>query len=325
MAAKNVDKLYYTRSDDTSDAHRHRLSPTRSNYLPANSQYQYAEIVRRPLAQESYHQSIDRNPHTSSDRTQRQEGDRDRRRPQEAKEQRFSEPIKWVFDEDNAEAYSRAIQWGCVKDRGLKKTVKKLERAEIITDDFSEGGELVRGYLNAAKTNNDPSCLLKAYTVESQFYRGLNEYMASGSRSKVFKKLRCKWSGYYTGMIMRNPAFKNYYFRGTTYRGMQVTSSQIEQYEVGVALANKAFQSTSRSKAFALTFACPEERKHGTKPVIIIYTILDPKSALNIESLSEYPEEEEVLLVPGTLFITDSVNKSREPYEFQLRQLPWDE
>ena len=63
-------------------------------------------------------------------------------------------------------------------------------------------------YFDDALATNNPVLLLKAYTVESQFYKRLNREMATGNRREVYKKLCKKWTGYYTGMIARNPAFQ---------------------------------------------------------------------------------------------------------------------
>ena len=44
--------------------------------------------------------------------------------------------------------------------------------------------------------------------------------------------------------------------------------------------------------------------------MILIFTITDPRSALSIEDISEYQSEEEVLIVPGTLFIVEHIDES---------------
>ena len=228
-----------------------------------------------------------------------------------------------MFDQSTAEAYSRAIELGCVKDRGVKKTVKKIENAGFTFNDQLGGSKLSRYFLNEAKQKNDPTFLLRIYTVEGIFYRELNHYMADGGKTKVYQKLCGRWSGYYAGVIMKNPTFQKYHFSGKTYRGMEVTNEDLEQYKLGVILANKAFQSTSKSRQIAFDFAHPDSPKSRTIPVIMIYGIRDPKSALDVSSLSEYPDEEEVLIVPGSLFKVHSINKSSTGYEVHLRQELW--
>ena len=104
---------------------------------------------------------------------------------------------------------------------------------------------------------------------------------------------------------------------------MEITQSDFAQYKPGIALANKSFQSTSKSWKIAKGFACPSSPTPGRLPVVLIFTIIDQRSALSIEDISEFQHEEEVLIIPGTLFIVTEVNQDVVPYEIELRQLEW--
>lgn len=102
---------------------------------------------------------------------------------------------------------------------------------------------------------------------------------------------------------------------------MEITPSDYAQYQVGIVLTNKSFQSTSKSWKMAKSFACPKEPRAGRLPVIIVLTITDPRSGLSIEDISEYQREEEVVIVPGTLFMVEVINEKEVPYEIRLQQL----
>jgi hypothetical protein len=104
---------------------------------------------------------------------------------------------------------------------------------------------------------------------------------------------------------------------------MQITQSDFAQYKPNTALANKSFQSTSKSWKIAKGFACPSTPTPGRLSVVIIFTITDRRSALSIEQISEYQNEEEVLIVPGTLFLVTNINQNEIPYEVELQQLEW--
>jgi hypothetical protein len=104
---------------------------------------------------------------------------------------------------------------------------------------------------------------------------------------------------------------------------MVIDQDALNQYQVGVVLTNKAFQSTSRLRDVALQFATQSRPTLGQVSVMIRYELRDKKSALDIKTISDFPNEEEVLMVPGNLFKVDDVNKSVQPYEIRLRQLPW--
>ena len=235
------------------------------------------------------------------------------------------EEINWLFGQNRAEAFSRAIHRGCMKDRGVRKTVEKIESAKFIPlDDESKEGKTLRYFLNQARQQNDPTFLLRIYTIDGIFYTELNRYMASGKSKEVFEKLCHKWSGYYAGCLMKNPEFIKYHFAGVTHRGMIIDREAFKQYEVGVVVTNKTFQSSSKLPAVALKFAKKNEERSNKLSVLIQYTILERRSALDIKHLSEFPEEEEVLMVPGILFKVDYVDGTREPCRVHLRQLRWD-
>jgi hypothetical protein len=303
------------------------LEPNGSTCLHAASYHGHKEIVRLLLAHGASRRTINRYGCTALDEAKTQEVADLFPRTTEAAKKRFSDSPaqqpEWQFEDGNAEDFSRAFHWDCIKDRGIKKTIKKLEKAHILDDDDESAAAIVKNYFDSAKEKNDPIYLLKAYTVESQFYRQLNREMATGTRRQVFKKICKKWTGYYTGIIGRNPAFEPYRFSGQTFRGMQITQSDFAQYKPNIVLANKSFQSTSKSWKIAKGFACPSNPIPGRLSVAIIFTITDRRSALSIEQISEYQNEEEVLIMPGTLFLVTNVNQNEMPYEVELLQLEW--
>lgn len=232
-----------------------------------------------------------------------------------------SKQREWLFDKDTAIKFSRAIDFGRIKNRDIKRTVKKIERANIMPNDQSRTSKLYKHYLKSAIEQNDPNFLLKIYTIEGSFYRQLNEYITRGGKREVYKKLCGKWSGYYAGIIMKHPKLAVYYFTGQTFRGMEITLEELDRYKVGITLTNKAFQSTSKSRKVSMPFAHRQTPFMGTLPVILIYKISVPNSALDITSLSEFPDEQEVLIVPGSCFEVVNVIKNDTEYEIHLEQL----
>ncbi|CAF0901351.1 unnamed protein product [Rotaria sordida] len=303
------------------------VEPDGNTCLHAASSRGYKNIVRLLLTKGACRRVQDRDGRSPLDAARTGEVARLFARSAEASQQRFStspaQQPEWQFANDNAESFSRAFHWGCIKDRGIKKTVKKIQKAHVLDEDRSAATEVVENYFKDALEEKNPLHLLKAYTVESSFYKQLNREMATGSSRKVFEKLRGKWTGYYTGIIAKNPAFDRFRFSGQTYRGMEITRSDYAQYEIGTALSNKSFQSTSKSWKIAKGFACPSHPRPERLPVVIIFTIADRRSALSIEEISEFQNEEEVLILPGTLFIVASINQDQVPYEIELEQLPW--
>ncbi|CAF4604711.1 unnamed protein product [Rotaria sp. Silwood1] len=302
-----------------------RLEPNGSSCLHVACANGHLEIVRLLLEYGSSRRTRDSNGHVPLDLVKKKEIAKLFPRSEEAAAQRYGinpmNQVEWLLDQDYAESLARAIAWGCIKDRGIKKTVKKIEKAGVLDYDESKESKLVKFYLNQAVEKNDPKFFLKIYTIEARFFSNFNLYMAEGSRKQVYEKLCGKWSGYYTGVIMKNPALQCYYYSGITYRGMQITLKDLEKYKVGVALTNKTFQSTSKLRKVAEHFAHREKPRLESVRIIIVYLIVDQKSGLDISSISEYPDEEEVLMVPGTCFKVVHVDKSGSVCEAQLRQL----
>ena len=252
------------------------------------------------------------------------------RRPLEDAVERFSEDpskrIEWLFDDDEARIYSSRFHWGFTKNRGLKKTVKKLLKSEIFGNhengsDLAEVQKLIERSL--PQNDNKPENLIRAYTCDSSFYTTLNKYMSKGKPSDALKRSTKEWSGYYTGFMINYPEFKKYRFSGRTYRGMQITPDDLKQYRIGVLLCSKAFQSSSRSWEIGFDFAYPYDRKPGTSPVIIVMDIIDENSAYSISKFSKYQYEEEVLIFPGTLFEVVNINRHKFPIEISLSQFVW--
>lgn len=309
-----------------------RLESNGSSCLHAASYHGHKDIVRMLLAKGACRRLTNRYGCTALDEAKTQDVADLFPRSTEAAKKRFSDSPaqqpEWQFEDGHAEDYSRAIHWNCIKDRGIKKTLKKLNKAHLfdhyeVDEDEQKSIAIVQNYFTQARENNDPICFLKAYTVESPFYKRLNHEMATGGRREVFKKLRKKWTGYYTGIILKNPAFEPYRYSGQTFRGMQITEADFAQYKPNIVLANKSFQSTSKSWKIAKGFACPSKPMSGRISAVIIFTISDRRSALSIETISEYQNEEEVLIVPGTLFIVTNINQDQIPYEIDLLQLEW--
>ena len=328
--SKTVERLI--RSIPINDLNK--LESNGNTCLHTATYHGHEDIVRMLLENGACRRVINRCGRTALDKARTQQVADLFPRSREEADARFShspcQQPEWQFDNGNAEDFSRAFHWNCIKDRGIKKVYKKLQKSDLFKDYKHDENNLksiaiVENYFKQAKDENDPIYFLRAYTVESPFYRHLNREMATGNRREVFEKLCKRWTGYYTGIILKNVAFDQYRYSGQTFRGMQITRSDLAQYQKNIVLANKAFQSTSKSWKIAKKFACPSDPIPGKISVMLIFTILDRRSALSIETISEYQNEEEVLLVPGTLFIVTNINQTVVPYEIDLLQLVWED
>ncbi|MBI5542677.1 MAG: hypothetical protein HY901_02220 [Deltaproteobacteria bacterium] len=80
-------------------------------------------------------------------------------------------------------------------------------------------------------------------------------------------------------------------YQGTTYRGADLASEVLAQYEPGKVVGERAFMSTA-SGGYASSW--------GSKNALFVVNV--KKSAHDVSHLSFYPDEKEVLFTPGTEF-----------------------
>ncbi|CAF2019860.1 unnamed protein product [Rotaria magnacalcarata] len=174
------------------------------------------------------------------------------------------------------------------------------------------------------QTQSDPFNLLKAYTVESPFYIKLNRDLATThyDRGTNFGLT------YFIDFFYNHPAFNKLSFKGKVYRGMCAVQDDLKEYCVGGKIMNKAFMSTTKDRAIAEQFAIKNvtdrKKQHGENvklSILCTYEIINDRTGLNVERLSEYRHEKEVLVGPYSAFIIIVIRKVSDSYvEIHLRE-----
>ncbi|CAF3744403.1 unnamed protein product [Rotaria sordida] len=166
---------------------------------------------------------------------------------------------------------------------------------------------LIRSFYQKAQATNDPIQLIKAYTAETQYYKILNERLAELHESRESDN----WWGHQDliDIMLSHPSLDRYTYIRTTYRGMRITQHDFKLYSVGTLLMNKAFLSTSKDRAVAEVFGDSCGIQDGKFSAICMYEIRKPRSALDIETISESEHEREVLLNPYILFQVKRVTR----------------
>ncbi|CAF1209212.1 unnamed protein product [Didymodactylos carnosus] len=180
--------------------------------------------------------------------------------------------------------------------------------------------ELIRWFFNKASEEEDPIQLIKIYTRETSYYRKLNEYLAiehtNGWNNDNINRQSI------LSLMRFHSSLQQFSFIGVTYRGMRVTETDLEQYAVGTCLMNKAFLSTSKDRRVAEAFADSCGSIDGRLTAICVYEIcLDTyRSAIDIETISEFQDEQEVLIHPLCVFEVFNVSCTRNYIEIQLKE-----
>jgi hypothetical protein len=231
--------------------------------------------------------------------------------------------IDWVKCDDAAEELSKDYR---SRHTGFGWKSKDIDRRmKFIKNEMSHTDvERIGKFLDDAQARQDPSLLLKAYTVESDFYKKLNKDLAT----KHFDQGTNFGITYFIDFFYNNPSFGQLSYKGKVFRGMCITQDDLKQYGVGGKVMSKAFMSTTKDPTIAIAFATNgatnRQTQHGERvklSAMCTYEIINDRTGLDIEKVSEYAVEKEVLVGPYTAFIIKAIRQKNPQYvEIDLRE-----
>lgn len=202
----------------------------------------------------------------------------------------------------------------------------------------------VRPLLEKARQTRDVTYLLRAYTEESAFCYTLNKALAervnttnlgNPVRSLVNllffnendQTVDTDWPLCFAGPIFDDIFSRNhprYRFTGRTYRGIKITDHEFGKYVVGKLIFNKAFTSTSKQRSVAERFSTSNNDNRKKNAVFtFIFNDNQMNFTIDLHGLSYFPEEEEVLIMPGIPFRITKVTRAN-PFEIELQQYSMD-
>ncbi|CAF2072571.1 unnamed protein product, partial [Rotaria magnacalcarata] len=312
------------------------LQPNGSTALHAASFYGHKEIVNLLLERGAARNIVNKFNLTPFDEAQTKTIKNLFCRSEVATKQRFvttTSHLDWVVSHQNTDHVGDLHFWrthqGCgngsmadnLKEVGTNMEVNNpVEREQIVW------------WFRKAYEKNDVTYLIRAYTAETEFYKRLNTGLVSFPMSlkhdpwggppidgcSVDQQLPNNWQMTFTRLVASDDKLKKYRYTGRTFRGLHLGNNELIHYKVGHEIIHKAFVSTSKIRAVAECFSSKLEANKVA--ALCTYTIRDPLAALDISSLSEFPNEEEVLILP---FITFKVQKFEQghPLEIELDQV----
>jgi hypothetical protein len=212
----------------------------------------------------------------------------------------------------------------------LKKLLNEMKIGYIdkMKLSYKKSEDDLQNYLKPAFDNQDLVALIKAYSSGGTgFCTKLNYDLAEiGSNFRFLSTQNLFNSGYldneppkglgqhiFAAILINHPYFQSYYYTGDpTHRGMKITPEDLAQYKVDSIVLTRSFLSTSKAKNVAEVFkgdAGPlTVDADGKLPVQCVYKVINPRSSLNIETISVFPEEEEVLILPFVVFRITAVD-----------------
>jgi hypothetical protein len=233
------------------------------------------------------------------------------------------EPIEWLDSYRNAYRISyenHEYLKRCIAEVPLKKLLKEIDNGYIDKIDFPNEANRakVKEYLQYAIDENDPFPLAMIYTGTTMFCTHLNNDLAKLGSDFRFVSTRLDYPHneppknlgqyIYASLLINHTRFQPYQHASTIYRGTNISSQDLEAYAMGKIVITRSFLSTSKKREIAEFFIGFEDVTNRP-PVICIYKVSNPRSSLAIESFSNFPEEEEVLIVP---FIAFEITAVRE-------------
>ncbi|CAF1330534.1 unnamed protein product [Adineta steineri] len=297
-----------------------------STALHAASYYGHIEIVKM-LLKRGVSRSIQNKPHNCVPYDEAKNEDVKKLFLRQSSTARFADDgsghIDWMKCDAAAEELAKEYRF---RHTGFGWKNKHMERRiQFIRDEMSAtDGERIGKFLEDAQEKQDPVYLLKAYTVESDFYRKLNKDLATvhfdqGTNSGIT---------YFIDFFYNNPSFEQLSYKGKVYRGMCVTKHDLKQYRVGGKVMNKAFMSMTKDRTVAEEFAKSgvtdrqtQKGEHVKLSALCTYELINDRTGLDIEKLSEYTTEKEVLVGPYTAFEIRAIRPLKNQYvEIDLRE-----
>jgi hypothetical protein len=129
------------------------------------------------------------------------------------------------------------------------------------------------------------------------------------------------WFIDFVACLFKHDSIRRYHCMGISYRGMYLTEHDLSQYKVGEIIVNKALLSTTKQRKLAEFLS--EVPAVSKRRVVCCYIVNEEQTATYLESFSEFPEEQEVLIRPATHFLVTKIKNEEDLFEITLEQRPF--
>ena len=199
--------------------------------------------------------------------------------------------------------------------------------------------DTIREIYNKAEDPNGPEWVVRAYTDPCEFYKILNQQLAltpiDGALAKSLRNLTSTdwedWTRYRIGVglivhiIAYHPKLDQYTYIGETYRGLVMTEKDEKTYVRDSIVMNKSFSSSSKLREATDGFLYSDRDEQQTQiHALCIYNIKNKRTGIYIKTLSQLPNEEEVLIMPYSAFRVVDVNvisnaTKNQPKKIEIR------
>lgn len=176
-----------------------------------------------------------------------------------------------------------------------------------------------RDFIQASKDLNTVVPLIYLYTKqELRFYAELNKNLATIGTDSHRAASIC--DRFVREFDLREAELSKFGFTGTTYRGTTISQDDLEHYRQASeqnpkwTIVPRAFQSTTVNLSKAMEFIKLKKANGKSVGLLVYHMPVACSTIFSVKEISRYPQEEEVLIMPGNLFtITKVTQCSHDP------------
>lgn len=225
----------------------------------------------------------------------------------------------WIIsDAFGAISYNRRFYSFNHGPPSLSSVAQKLLNVQELRDG-GEATSYIRDMFKRSLENNDITMLVRAYTMESSFYKILAETLKSHNALTDEERENPPWFCAYARLLASDdPKLRPYQWIGETYRGMSVSKYSLTRIQIGKMIMNKALLSTTQIRQMAEAFGKRMSGKNESQLLICKLIINDPRAALDITKLSQCPAEQEILILPCKTFEITGIERHANFIEVTL-------
>ena len=155
------------------------------------------------------------------------------------------------------------------QSENLKHANESIFHAKEIKD--AKGMDQIRYWLRKSEQNNDISYMVRAYSVETAFYRRINFCFAQLGSHQYSEEERQLWFVKFGKTLYKSEQLDKHRWTGTSFRGAYMINKDLEQYKAGDHIVNNAFLSTSKLRSIPQRFVSLTSVQKI--PVICVYQL----------------------------------------------------
>ncbi|CAF3333079.1 unnamed protein product [Rotaria socialis] len=182
---------------------------------------------------------------------------------------------------------------------------------------------VIRRLFHRAINEKDCTRLVQAYTTDTDFFNIVNDYLVTKIEQNENNSNNPRYvlSEFIDTIYCNHQLHQRYSFTGKCYRSMKIKSANdLNLYKIGAKLINRSFISTTKDRTFAEKYVSDRnaEKKYAA---IVSFEIRYFNTALDIENISEFPHEKEVLMMNDKIFkVINITMKNNFDVEIELRE-----